>query len=40
MNLIQIYAPIASSTEEEIQESYNKLEIIIQDIQNNEITII
>jgi hypothetical protein len=40
MNLIQIYAPIASSTGEEIQESYNKLEIIIQDVQNNEITII
>jgi hypothetical protein len=40
MNIIRIYAPIASSTEEEIQELYNKLEIIIQDKQNKEITTI
>jgi exonuclease III len=39
MNVIQIYAPTASSTEEEIQEFYNKLEITIQDIPNKEITI-
>jgi hypothetical protein len=39
MNIIQIYALTTSSTEEEIQEFYNKLEITIQDIPNKEITI-
>jgi exonuclease III len=40
MNIIEIYTPTASSTKEEIQEFYNKLEIIMQDIQNKEIAII
>lgn len=40
LNIVQIYAPTATSAEDDLNDFYNKLESTIQEIPNKEITLI